>query len=491
MYVDRRTAVSARPRRRWPSPTGTAGSVRVRTTRSTWPRPAATTRRGAENRRARGGDFAPAVDAWRDCSQVHGDDVRRRSRRRRRRRRPTRPPRDALVTDQPGVGADGPGRRLRAGAARRRRRPAWSAPPTPAAPGWSPASSPAHRRAMRDLGAAAIDGLGRAARVRPLLRGARADARRGRGRRARQPCADDLVGHAVARHRRRRARPARRAPASRSSTSSRCTRETPDLFSYRRDGAARPAGWPALVRMRAVSAPPRRDRRRTSTPCAAGSPARLRRRRPRPGRGDAGRGHQVLPGLRRPAAGRPRRHRRGGEPPPGGRGQGAPSAPTSACAGTSSAGCRATRRPPSRRTPTSSSRSTGAKLRRPRSTAAPTSAAASRRRAAPGEPRPARARRGRAGADAGRRSPALAGAVDGGRGAAAARADGGGAARRGPRARRSRGWPRSAPTFVAGHPDADLAVGRDERRPRGRRRGRRDTRACRLARSSVRGPAIK
>ena len=51
-----------------------------------------------------------------------------------------------------------------------------------------------------------------------------------------------------------------------------------------------------------------------------------RRLRGRPaaaaGRGDPGRGHQDLPGRRRAAAGRPRRHRRRGEPRPGGGAEG-------------------------------------------------------------------------------------------------------------------------------------------------------------------------
>ena len=61
--------------------------------------------------------------------------------------------------------------------------------------------------------------------------------------------ADDVVGHARARPRRRRPRPARREPASRASTVGGCTRESPDLYSYRRDGA-RPSGRQAgLIRM--------------------------------------------------------------------------------------------------------------------------------------------------------------------------------------------------------------------------------------------------
>ena len=62
--------------------------------------------------------------------------------------------------------------------------------------------------AMRELGASAIRGVAGAARVRPLLRGACGDARRGRRARARG-AGRDLVGHARARHRRRGRGPAR------------------------------------------------------------------------------------------------------------------------------------------------------------------------------------------------------------------------------------------------------------------------------------------
>ena len=179
--------------------------------------------------------------------------------------------------------------------------------------------------------------------------------------------ADDLVGHAGARPRRRgRAPSSTRAGVDGRRRVAAARARTPTCYSYRRDGAARrPARRPGRGCGR-DRRPPRRDRGRTSTPCASASPAACARRRPRRRRGDAGRGHQVLPRLRRAAARRPRRHATWGRtatrrprPRP-------PSAPTSTCAGTSSAGCRATRRPPSRRTPTSSSPSTGAKLRRRR-----------------------------------------------------------------------------------------------------------------------------
>ena len=133
---------------------------------------------------------------------------RRRARRRRRRRRRPPPVADALVTAAPGRRAGGPGRRLRAGAARRPRGRRASGRRTPAAPGLVAGVVPAHGRARcATLGAADVAGLGRAARVRRLLRGARADARRGRGRRCPRPSPRPR-GARRARHRRRRRRPA-------------------------------------------------------------------------------------------------------------------------------------------------------------------------------------------------------------------------------------------------------------------------------------------
>ena len=133
-------------------------------------------------------------------------------------RRASRRPRDGLVTAEPGVAADGPGRRLRPGAARRpggrrRRRGARRA-----ARAWSPAWC---RRAVRG-DARARAPTGSRAWVGPHVCGAcyevpDAAARRGQRGRARG-LAEHLVGHAVARHRRRRARPARRRRRRRSST---------------------------------------------------------------------------------------------------------------------------------------------------------------------------------------------------------------------------------------------------------------------------------
>ena len=106
-------------------------------------------------------------------------------------------------------------------------------------------------------------------------------------------------------------------------------------------------------------------------------------------------------------------------------------APTSGCGGTSSAACRATRRPRSPATPTSSSPSTGPSC----CPGCPRGAPARRDARLPGagEPRrrrraPGRARGGAAPGDVLPRSPS----GGRGRGSAAARRDGGGAAGRGP-----------------------------------------------------------
>ena len=145
--------------------------------------------------------------------------------------------------------------------ARRRRR---SAPPTAGRPGLVAGVVPATVAAMRDLGADAAHRLGRAARVRALLRGARSRCRTRSAAVEPGSRADDLVGHAGARHRRRRARPARRATASRCVDLSRLhARVAPTCYSYRRDGAAvRPPGRHGPDRRPMTDEPPRRDRRR-------------------------------------------------------------------------------------------------------------------------------------------------------------------------------------------------------------------------------------
>ena len=262
------------------------------------------------------------------------------------------------MTATPGLDAAGPGRRLRARCCSSPRTRASSARRTAAGPGWSPASCP-----RRSPGCASWAPRRSTAWVGPhvcgaLLRGARADAGRGRRRRARPRCAETSwgtpsvdLGAGV--------RAQLEALGVGVHDVSRCTRESDDLYSYRRDGAGagRQAG---LVRLRGhADEPPRRDRGRAG-PGPRADRRGLRRRRPRPRRGPARRGDQVLPGLRRPDPGRARGHRRRGEPAPGGRGQGGRVRRPRPAPGTSSAASRATRRPPWRRTPTWSSRSTGA-----------------------------------------------------------------------------------------------------------------------------------
>ena len=131
------------------------------------------------------------------------------------------------------------------------------------------------------------------------------------------------LGHALARPRRRGARPARGGGLSPWSTCPGAPASpptsTPTAATARRAG--RLAGLVRLHGSPHVTERARRDRGRARRRAPA-------HRRRRAGRGrDAdevtpGRGHQVLPGLRRPAPRRPRRHRRRREPPPGGRGQG-------------------------------------------------------------------------------------------------------------------------------------------------------------------------
>ena len=102
--------------------------------------------------------------------------------------------------------------------------------------------------------------MGRPARLRPLLRGPRGDARGGRGRRPRQQ-GHHLVGHPVARPRRRRHAPSWGGGRHACVDVSRCTRESPDLYSYRRDGDLRAGRQAGLIRMAVCVRPPRRARR--------------------------------------------------------------------------------------------------------------------------------------------------------------------------------------------------------------------------------------
>ena len=91
---------------------------------------------------------------------------------------------------------------------------------------------------MRDAGRRAAGGVGRAARVRRLLRGARARCATRWRRAVPATYAETTWGTPAARHRRRGARPARGRRRGGGRHGSRCTREEPGLHSYRRDGAA-------------------------------------------------------------------------------------------------------------------------------------------------------------------------------------------------------------------------------------------------------------
>ena len=294
--------------------------------------------------------------------------------------------------------------------------------------------------------------------------------------------ADDVVGHAVARPRRRRARPARgrRAWPCVDVAPLHPRVRRPLLLPSRRRArrSARRAGPAAAHDMTG------RDELAAGLARVRGADRRgLRRRRARPGRGPAGRGHQDLPGRRRPAARRARGHRR--------------RARTSTRRLEAKARrvrrprpalalhrrtCRATR---PARWPTYAD--VVESVDRGKLVGAPMGA---HERADPSTccSRSASTRPGathRSGADPER--PGRPGRRGRRRGAPrAARPDGRRAARRGPARRRSRGWPRSAPEFLASPPRGDLALRRDERRPRARDPGRRDTRACRL-----RGPRFE
>ena len=331
-----------------------------------------------------------------------------------------------------------------------------------------PGSSRPRSAAMRELGATTIT-----AWVGPHVCGRcyevpRGDAgRRGRGR-AGQP-GHHVVGHAVGRRRRRGPRPAR-ARGRRGGrpvalhprvapTSSPTAATAPAL---RPPGRADPDG--GRDERAATSSPP------ASTTYAAASPTPRRPPAATPDEVTPGRGHQVLPGLRRPPARRARRHRRRREPPPRGRRQARRVRATSACAGTSSAVCRATRRPRSasyadvvesvdRVKLVARPRPRRARARRTRSTCCSRSAST----------RPGAT--GRAGADPDDLR-ALADAVDGAgmlrlRGLMAVAPLGEDPAR-GVRA----AGRRSAPAFVAEHPEATWLSAGHERRLRGRDRGR-------------------
>ena len=376
---------------------------------------------------------------WPTCEQVHGRPCVVDGRRRRRAPQQC----DALVTDRAGRRADGPRRRLRARAAGRRRRRASSGRRTPAATGVRRRRR--HRRRWQrcaTLGADDAHGLDRPARLRRCYEVPARAAGRGRRRRA---------GDAARRPRGARPRstsapgcaPSSSATGSRWSTSSRCTRESPDLYSYRRDGAAAGRrGWPGVIEGDAMTRA-RRDRRRPRTACASGSP------RPAPTAGrDPDEITLVVVTKFFPASDVRLLadlgvHRRRREPPPGGGRPRPRSAPTS------------TLTLALRRRPAEQQGRRGRVLRRRRAVGRPRQA---RRRPRAGAPTSAAAtvdvllqvsldppgRRRAARAPTPPTCPRSPSAVDGRRACCAARPDG--ASRRSARTpvRPSRGWPRSA-----------------------------------------------
>ena len=341
----------------------------------------------AENHRRVLADFAPGLPGstawpssarctaatWRSSVPTAGA----------RRARPPARRRDALVTTQPGVSL-----MVRAAdcvpVAARRRDGGVVGAAHAGRPGLVAGVVPATVAAMRDHGATEIDRLGRAARCAAAAT------------RCPQEMRDEVAAVEPASRAttswgtpsldvgRRRARPARPRRASQIVDLSRCTRESPDLFSYRRDGRA--SGRPGRrssgsTVMTDDVPPPRRRSPPASTPydgriAEAAGGGRARRRRRDPGRGD-----QVLPGRPTsgcwPSSASPTSARTATRRRP----TSWPSAATSACAGTSSAGCRATRPPRvgvvrrRRRVGRPASSSSG------RSSAAPTSAATTGRRA--------------------------------------------------------------------------------------------------------------
>ena len=191
----------------------------------------------------------------------------------------------------------------------------------------------------------------------------------------------------------------------------------------------------------------------------------------------AARGEQDLAGGRRPGPRRAGAARLRREPRPGAAGQGGASSPTCRCAGTSSASCSATRPPPwpgwARSCTPSTARPWPAPSTGPGRTASrpvdvlvqvdlggAAGELAARGGAAPG-------RRARRWPTSSRRAPAC-GCAGSWRSRRAGRT----------RRRRSPGWP-SWPPRAGRPPGGRGAVGGHERRPRGRRRGRRDGCACR------------
>ena len=142
-----------------------------------------------------------------------------------------------------------------------------------------------------------------------------------RARRARH----DLVGHAVARPRRGSPRPARagrRRRRRRVALHPRVARPATPTAATAVGGRIAGLVGRRSIRSRSVTEPPRRDRRQPGRQSGDASRRRAARPAATPDEVTLRRGHQVLPGLRHPAARRARRHRHRGEPAPGGRGEG-------------------------------------------------------------------------------------------------------------------------------------------------------------------------
>ena len=326
--------------------------------------------------------------------------------------------------------------------------PASSAPSTAGRPGLALGVVP-RRRAMRDAGAAGSwPGSGRTCAA-AATRCPSSCATRSR-RRVPAAYAETTWGTPPLDIGAGRARPARAPPASRSSTSAGCTREDARPATPTAATAPPRAASPDWCGCRDVDEPGRRDRAPAWRRSARGSP--------RPAPTPAATPDEValvvvtkffpasdvrlLADLGVTDVGENRHQEAEAK---------AAECADLGLAGTSSAACRATRRPRSRRTPTSWSPSTGPSSSRrwPRGrTARPRRSTCCSRSAStrPGAAGRAGRRPGRPGR-AGRPRSAAA------EGAAAARADGRGAARRGPRGG-VRAAGRDPPDFLAEHPDA-------------------------------------
>ena len=425
-------------------------------------------------------DFAGLADPWRDAAPG--------ARLGRGRRRPVATARAGPESTAPrrrrpghapsGCRADGPRRRLRAGPARRPRRRCGRC------------------RARRAARAGRRGGAGDGRRAR---RAGRTDVVAWVGPHVCGGCYEvpeamraevtDVVPAAVAttswgaaggRRRRRGACPARAPAGVDRRRRVRVHPWSPRTCTPTAATGARSGRLAGLVRIR-----PRRGRRahgadrgRSATRHAAGSPAPARGRGPRPRRGDARRRDQVLPRLRRPGARRPRRPRTWGRTATR-----RPCAKAAECADRSDlrwhfvGGLQSNKAARGRAATPSWVESVDRPSSSVPSTAARTSAPRSRL-PGPGQPRPAgRGRR------PGRRRPAPTSPrwppISPRRGAPAARRDGRGTARRGPGAGVRPARRAYAATSAPTHPDADLALGRDERGPGGRDRMRCDTRTDR------------